>query len=719
MLYFLRSMAVYLRPYRLMVGVIFFAIAVQMLFRLALPFSFQITVDQAIPNADLLLFEKIIAALLIFWLLQTLLSVVQDVFSARAGLAAGNDIRKTMFNQLRILPVDYFSQHQTGDLLSRFSVDLAAIEQAAVRSLYVFLFSCLNVIGSLLLLFIIEWRLAAFTLAGMVFSALVPKRFSKGAQEKSFVRKEEEGRLNSFVQETLGTFDIIHAFNLWPSQTEKFAQQLGRFKRTAEKAYLLYAVVGRLGSQSAAFIQVLILALGGFMVLKGWTTLGTLFAFLALLQNLVAGTSHLAGVLPEMMQASGAMRRVQQFLFDTAVDHGEESKPALPRLHKAIAFDGVGFRYRKNETIFRGLDFVIEKGRSVAIVGPSGSGKSSILKLFLRYYDPQGGSIFWDGVNVVEYSKESLRDQVSIVHQDTVLFDTSIAENIRMGRLGATEGEVIAAAKAAELHDLILKMPDGYETKVGERGNRLSGGQRQRVAIARAILRDPALLILDEATSALDPITEKAVNDTLMRIAQDRTMISVTHRLHTITEMDWIMVMDGGYVVEQGRHEDLLEACGLYERLWRKQNGFTFSEDGLMAEITPERLKLIPLFENLEQEALLKVSQQLVSEYLPEHRLLFSKGDRGDRLYILVNGHVAVSDLEGHADDEEPLLLDSGDFFGEVALLDKSPRNATITTVTPCLFLTLTQRRLADLMAAIPALQAAIIKSANKRRGVG
>lgn len=712
---FFRSIAVYLRPYALSVGVIFLAIAAQMGFKLVLPFAFQYTFDHAIPHKDEAYFFEIIGVLCAWWVIQAFLAILQDVRAARVGIAAINDLRLKMFRSFNQLPIDYFSRKSTGDLMTRFTVDLVSLETATVQSLYIFFFSAANVIASLILLFYIEWRLATMTLLGLALGSLIPRKFSGRANQKSYERKNQEGVLGTFVQETLTAFEVIHAFNLWDFMRGRFGNKLEAFEIKAIQSYRLSAIVRRMGGQVAALLQVLILAIGGYLVIQEGLTIGTLVGFLALLANLSAATSHLAGALPDLIQANGAMRRINEFLDAHGNEVLDSDGAPLPRLEKQLSFNKVNFHYTQGEPVLDQLDFVIQKGETVAIVGPSGSGKSTLLKLLLRFYEPNAGSFSWDGVDVRGYSKASLRSQIGVVPQDSVLFDVSIRENIRMGQLNATDAQILAAAESAELHDMIAQMPDGYDTCVGERGSQLSGGQRQRVAIARAILRNPALLILDEATSALDPATEMLINNTLRKLSKGRTLVAVTHRLNTVTHMDRILVMQQGKVVQQGRHEALLAAEGVYADLWHKQTGFTVSADGFRAECEPHRLKMVPLFSKLSVERLQDISELLISEFFPQNHYVFQKGHRGEKFYIIVNGQVEISTL-GETDSGDAIILDSGDFFGELALLDQTARSASAKTLMPTLFLTLDASDFQKLMDENPELRTIVQDMAQQRR---
>ena len=357
---------------------------------------------------------------------------------------------------------------------------------------------------------------------------LGPVLFGGRAARASYEQQEDAGRVASVAQENIGAQPIVKAFGLQERALGGFREEIGRLRSSTLRSSFLGSLMGTTAGLSVSFVQVLALGVGAFMVIRGSLTLGSLVAFQGLLGNVTGPLNSISGIMQALQQASGGMQRVQELLDEQPeVMDGPDAKP-LPRLSEEIRLDGVDFSYTGEQTNLQGVSIAIPAGRSVAFVGPSGSGKSTLLNLLMRFYDPDEGFVSVDGYDLRKVTQESLRAQIGAVFQDTFLFNVTVRENIRLGKLEATDEEVEAAARSAEIHDFVLELPHGYETVVGERGGRLSGGQRQRIALARAILRDPAILVLDEPTSALDPQTEAAINATLAKLSEGRT----THNRH-------------------------------------------------------------------------------------------------------------------------------------------------------------------------------------------
>lgn len=705
-------------PYKLLVAAVFLALLFQTAFRIFVPLAYREIFDNAIANMDQAYLITIVGFLLVGWVFNMAASLAQDWLSALVGARAMNDVRITMYQHLQRLSEGYFSRITTGDLMSRFSNDLMVVEVAFLRAGYNFLFSAMILVLSVAALFFMEWRLALMTFAALPIALLGPRLLGGKAQKKNYDRKEYEALVSSTLQEAITSQRVVRAFGLQGDRLARFKDQLDRLARKSVNAGFFGALTGRTSSLSVFLVQILIMSVGGYLVIKGFLTAGSLVGFVALLMNVSNAANHISAAIPDLLQAAAGMQRIHEFLAEGPTVEDNPEADDLDRIKREIYFQNIHFAYPGDEKSLNGLNFRIKAGESVALVGPSGCGKSTVLKLIMRFYDPTSGEVFIDGKELRKHTKASVLQQLGIVLQENQLFNTSLLENIRMGDLKADDDAVMAAAKKAEIHDTILTMPEGYQTIVGEGGGKLSGGQRQRIALARAFLRDPAILVLDEATSALDPGTEAAVNKTLEDYGRNRTVISATHRLGAIQNVDRILVLDKGRVVEEGTHEELMVRSGVYFNLWKKQSGFQVSEDGYTVEITPERLRGIPLFHNIKEESLASLAQYLHSETASAKRALFYKGDPGDRFYIIARGQVEVM-ISDDTGNNTVRWLEDGDYFGEMALLDGAPRNASVRTVTPTLLLTLSRKHFNMLLEHEPELRQNILNEVARRRGQG
>ena len=713
---FLGQLLGYLRPHWLLAAIIAPTLLLQTAFRVLLPIGYQQIFDRAIAERDVEYLTRILTLLLIAWLVQAVAALVQEQLAARLGARAMNDLRRDMFAHLQRLQTSFYSRVDTGDLLSRFTSDSAAIENTLVRGVPMFLYGCLILTISAGLLFFMEWRLALVTFAVLPVALIGPRLLSGRAQQASYDRKNVEARVTTTVQENVGAHTVVRLFELAASRSKIFSRQLEALRKRVVRSHFLAAVVGRAANQSIFLVQIVVVGVGAYLAVWGLLTVGALVGFVTLLINVANSANFLSGILPSFLQASGSMRRIRELLDETPEILDPPGAVTLPRLADSLSFENVSFGYGSAPPTLHDVSFRIAAGESVAIVGPSGCGKSTILNLILRLWDPDSGSVRLDGVDLREASESSLRAQTGVVLQETVLFNLSLKENIRLGNTRLSQEEVVRAARQAEIHTMIQGFPEGYETVVGERGGNLSGGQRQRIAIARAILRDPALLVLDEATSALDAATEATLTATLNNLARDRTVIATTHRLGTVVEMDRILVVDQGRVVEQGAHQELLDLGGVYSDLWHKQSGFTLSADGRRAECSPERLRSIPLLSRIDDARLATLARSLVSESYPAGRIVFESGDDGDKLYLIARGAVEVTLQDASTSARRPKMQD-GDYFGELALLDDAPRSGSVRTVAPTVFLTLARRPFEELLADEPELRSAIEHEARLRRG--
>jgi ATP-binding cassette subfamily B protein len=442
-------------------------------------------------------------------------------------------------------------------------------------------------------------------------------------------------------------------------------------------------------------------------------SVGTLASFQALFITMSYSLLYFTEYLGSLPPAAAGLQRVEELLGEASEVADKPDAALLPRLTGSIEFHDVTFAYPQAGASLRNVTLEIPHASSVALVGASGSGKSTLLSLLMRFYDPASGSVSIDGLDLRDVTQQSLRGQIGIVFQESFLFNTTLRENIRLGRPDATDGEVEEAARAAEIHDFIRSLPLGYETVAGERGSKLSGGQRQRIAIARALVRNPAILLLDEATSALDPETEQALNETINRAARGRTLIFVTHRLASAALADTIFVFDKGQLVEQGRHAPLLGADGIYARLWRKQAGFRLHGDTVEVDI--QRLRDLPILSGLDAALLSDLAGHLTTEQFPADRIIVHEGDPGARFYIIVRGTVAVEQESQNAPPRLLGVLQDGDFFGEIALLKDSPRTATVRAMQPSLCVSLSRQSFRTLLSKYPNVRQQVLETAQAR----
>jgi ATP-binding cassette subfamily B protein len=691
-------------PYWPRAALVAIGLAFEMAYASALPFSFKFVIDDGLIGGDHDLLMAIIAGLAVGGAAVSAIGLARDYLFAQLAAHALGDLRVRMFAHLQRLAVDFYARSRVGDVLGRFSNDLGSVETALTNSIPWGVLPVLDVVANTALLMWLDWRLALVAMLAWPVCLLGPRVFTRRAMKGSYARKSSEGEALSLIQENVQCQPMIKAFNLQGAATREFGSCNTRLTAKVTRVAFLSALVERSAALGIMLLQVLVLALGAWMVASGMMTVGTLTAFLALFLNASLSLAYATQFVPTLVHAAGGLERIDELLH---VDPAVVDRPAamdMPPLRRRIAIEDVSFGYADGTLNVRGVSLEIPASTSAAFVGASGSGKSTILSLLMRLYDPTSGRITFDGVDLRMTSQASVRRQIGVVFQESFLLNTTVKENIALARRDASEAEIEAAARAAEIHDTIVALPEGYGTVVGERGGRLSGGQRQRLAIARAVLRDPRILVLDEATSALDPGAEAAITETLSRIGRGRTVVSVTHRLASVVDADCIHVLDWGRVVESGRHADLLARNGHYARLWAKQSGFRLSQEGDVATVSPARLRQVPLFDQLDDETLELAAPLFVTERHPGGRTIIHQGDEGDRFYILVRG---IVEIVATANDESRrvAIREDGDHFGEIALLRVVPRTASVRSLTPCTLLSLQRRQFDVLLRHAPQLR--------------
>ncbi len=567
----IRLLLPYFRPYpRLMLATLALTV-VGLVADAFARLGFKFIIDEAIIPGDRGMLVRLIFVLGAATVLTSLAAIAAESLYSRLGAHVVNDIRERVFAHLQTLSAQYYRKSRIGDQMARFSTDVSYIETAVYYGVGTGVASVLGLTFAIGPLFFLSWQLALATAVLVPLALLGPVVTGPRASAASYETKEDLGRLQAAVAENLLTQDVVRAFRLQGWSLEIFRRLQADLLRATIRFNVWSYTSDRVPTVILSLVNLLILGGSAVRVFSGHMTIGALVAFQVFFANVVAHAQTLMSVCVYLLQATGGMLRIEE-IFTEKPTVQDEGKAVLGSLTREITFDGVTFDYGDRVTRVHNLRLSIPIGSRVAIVGPSGSGKSTLLNLLIRFWDPVSGSVRFDGVPSRDFTLDSVRSRIGMVFQESMLFDTSILENIRLGCLTATDAEVEKASKLAELHDYVATLPEGYATRVGERGAKLSGGQRQRVAIARAILASPALLLLDEATASLDPATAAAVWRTLVRVGENRTMIYVTHHVDQAASADEIIVLDGGRCVERGAHRELMETAGLYKRMHDEQS---------------------------------------------------------------------------------------------------------------------------------------------------
>jgi ATP-binding cassette subfamily B protein len=562
----------YLLRYKRGLILVTIGLLVETAFNVIMPLSMKFLIDDALGNDNYTALVTILSVLFVAGAITSITAVWYERRDAEVTSTVIADVRRDLFAHIQLLPTAYFARASRGDMLSRFSIDMAAYQDAIRHLANTGALPLFELVAGLLLMLYLSWQLALVAVLIFPIVLIGPRLITPKALQASYEQKVQEGATLGIVQENIGAQLVVKAFGLQRRAMGWFDGRNMLVRGAMSRAIFLTTMVERTVTIGVLALHLFVLAIGAWLAYNEAISVGTFVTFESAFWEISYNIGHLMNYVPVVVNSSAAVRHMQELL-DEPIRVGERPDAVeLPRMTREIAFDHVSFHYDgSDENVMTDLNISIACGKRIAVVGPSGSGKSTLLSLILRLYDPTTGRVLIDGVDIADVTRASLRGQMAVVFQENVLFNMSIGENIRLGNEDATDQEVERAARAAEIHRFIKRLPHGYDTIVGERGDTLSGGQRQRIAIARAILRDPAILLLDEATSALDQTTELAVNNTLKRVSQGRTMLFVTHRLTAVADMDEIIVMDGGRIVERGTHEQLLKAGGVYRHLWDDQ----------------------------------------------------------------------------------------------------------------------------------------------------
>ena len=561
----------YIKPYLHILSIALLCTMLAAAGNLYLPWIFRDMIDKVLNAKDYYMLNVISASIVVIFLLRGIFLYGQNYLMSYVGQHVIIDIRSEVFRKLQRLSMSFYDKNKTGTIMSYVTNDVNALQGAMVDNTIELVTESIILIGSVCAMVYLDWKLTLFTILTFPVVLYFMNYFGKKIRRSGGQIQEATADITSVLQESVSSARVVKSFVREQYEIERFERENeANLKANLKNAKYMATLTPTIEFVAALGVT-LILWYGGNNVIAGETTAGSLVAFLAYAVNISNPIKRITRVSGNIQKALAAAQRV----FDV-LDLREEVRDlpdakALPAVTGNVSFEHVTFSYNTGDEILHDLSFTAKPGQAIGLVGPSGAGKSTVASLLPRFYDCDAGTIRIDGTDIRHVTLDSLRNQVGIVPQETILFNGSVYDNILYGRLDATKEEIEAAAKAANAHDFIMELPEGYNTMLGDRGVNISGGQRQRIAIARAILKDPRILILDEATSVLDTESERVVQEALNRLMVGRTSIIIAHRLSTIKNADRILVLDKGKLVEDGTHEELMAKNGLYAHLYQIQ----------------------------------------------------------------------------------------------------------------------------------------------------
>ncbi|MDI3328987.1 MAG: ABC transporter ATP-binding protein [Alicyclobacillaceae bacterium] len=564
----------YFRPYAAALWAVLGCIVLSSVLGLLQPLLIRGIIDYAIPSGRFGLLNLLCLLMIATAFAGAGVGVLQGYLNAKIGQGVMFDLRNQLYRHLLRMPLQFFTNTKTGEIMSRVNNDVNNLQMVVSDTVSNSLKNIVSVITTVVTMFWLDWRLALLSLVILPLFIVPTRRVGQMSFRLKKKTQEKMADLSALMQETLGVSGIllVKTFNKEEAEAARFEAR----NRELMEAQMRQSLVGRWFFMLLTAISTagpaIIYWFGGRAVMGDAMTLGTVVAFTAYLTQLYGPVSALANIHVNVMGSAALFVRLFDYLDKPVEIEDRPGAVDLPKVGGRIEFSGVRFRYRPGgEWVLRGIDLTIEPGQLVALVGPSGAGKTTLSHLIPRLYDPEEGTVRIDGYDLREVRLSSLHEQIGVVTQETFLFHASLRDNLLYAKPDATEEEMIAAAKAAYIHDRIVQLPDGYDTLVGERGYKLSGGEKQRIALARVILKNPRILILDEATSALDSHSERCIQAALETLLRGRTSIVIAHRLSTILKADQIVVLDKGRIVEKGTHRELLAKGGLYAQLYKEQ----------------------------------------------------------------------------------------------------------------------------------------------------
>ena len=518
-------------------------------------------------NVDFPMVAKFIGILFAVYVLNALFTWGMTVFTNALSNHSIEKMRKDAFGKISKLPLKFFDGHSHGDIISRLTNDIDAVSEGLLQGITQLFSGIVTVVGSLVLMFLLDWRITLCVIVITIICIFVSKAIATNSGKMFRLQAQTIGELNGYVSETVGNLKVVKAFGYEDKSSEVFGEINSRLYDCGQKAQFYSSLVNPTTRYINNLAYISVVVLGGFAALAGHLSVGIISSFLIYATQFARPINDMTSILTQLQSAQAAAARIFA-LGEIEPETPDEDRPELEVKNGEVMFKDVDFSYNKDKELIKDLNIVAKQGQRVAIVGPTGAGKTTIVNLLMNFYGVDKGTIFVDGQAIDSVQRDSLRKNFGMVLQDTWLFAGTVKENIAYGKEGATDEEIINAAKAASAHGFIKRLPNGYDTMITEDGGNLSSGQKQLLTIARAMLSDPKILILDEATSNVDTMTEQRIQKAFLKMMEGRTSFIIAHRLSTIREADLILVMDKGRIIEQGTHNELLAKNGFYTKLY-------------------------------------------------------------------------------------------------------------------------------------------------------